>query len=537
MSKKHRRREKVGSTGSSAVALVDGSVPAGDSVDKARMATSLMGSEISPMKNEPARRGVTVYNAFELMAASGYTKDGQRQTVQYQFPVFVLTVSERIDIVRLCSPVFGVVTNRMNRISGLEWKVSKLSKDEDRIAEELKNLKTLHDEYLGVPGSRAIGIRLKCKQEIYKRLPDVRRDLENFNASLLRWSKSIKVGYEDRCTEIEEWLRHPNQEDTFEDLTKKIVFDMMAHGAASPYKEYLDKRLENIYILPGGTIYPVKGRFVGQATGFIQLVDNNEPQVMFGDELSFLRYAPRSDSSYGSVPLEALVNKVAESLMFDQRSAEQADGTRPPEKLVVFGDRSPFGSIGEDFEMPVSKAEQRRIETAFNEPRKEAIRTLTGYGTPVVVDISRADTFAAQSERQKMVREEVGLVFGASPQEMNLTGSESTSGRNTSEAQERADLYKGVFPIVQALESFWSQQVFPFRYGSGYQFSYSPSTSEEGKTALLRSKKDSGLWSVNEIRTKEMGEDPFPGDEFNKPSGSTAQPGNNAQNPLFMAGL
>jgi hypothetical protein len=209
--------------------------------------------------------------------------------------------------------------------------------------------------------------------------------------------------------------------------------------------------------------------------------------------------------------------------MFDQRAAEMADGTRPPEKLVVMGDRTPFGDIGKEFDVPLSKPEQRRVEQILNEQKKEALRVLTGYGMPVVVDISRADTFQFQSERQRMVREEVGLVFGASNMEMNLTGAESTSGRNSSETQERYDLYKGIYPIIQGIERFYNREVLPFRYGVGYELSFKTGLSEREKLAALREKKDSGLYSVNEIRTRDLGEDPFSGEEFDKPSGAVVQ--------------
>ena len=494
------------------------------SVGKSRMATSIESYPLIAGMEHPAtqKRGATVYNTFELMGQSGYTKDGTHETVTYQIPMFNLTISERIDIARLCSPVFGVVTGRQNRISGMSWTITRKAKDEDREAERLKKCRALYMEYSGELGTRALGVRIRCLSEIIKALPEVKRDLTNFDASLLRWSKAIRDTNEDGCSSIEDWLRHPNQEDSFEDYMKKITFDLMVHGAAAPYKEVQDNKIENLYILPGGTVYPIKGRFIGEATGYIQVVDNFEPQIMFRDELGFIRYSPRSDSSYGSVPLEALVNKVAETLMFDQRAAEMADGTKPPEKLIAFGDRSPFGNLGSEFDMPLPKSEQKRLEQSINEARKDAIRLISGYGTPVVVDVSRADTFAAQMERQRVVREEVGQVFGASNAEMNLTGSDSTSGLSSSETQERYDLYKGIYPIIQAIENFINYDVLPFRYGEGYLFNYQASASEGSQLTLMRAKKDSGLYSVNEIRTRDLGEDPFAGEQYDEPAPAPA---------------
>ncbi len=95
-----------------------------------------------------------------------------------------------------------------------------------------------------------------------------------------------------------------------------------------------------------------------------------------------------------------------------------------------------FGSgLDDDSSMPVNKNEQKRVETVINEARKGAIRTLTGIGKPLVLDVSRSDTMQTQIERQRQIREEVALVYNMSNMEVNLTGSEDTSGRAVSESQ------------------------------------------------------------------------------------------------------
>jgi len=481
------------------------------------------------------KRGITVLSSRSLMGQSATLKDGQVVTAEFQLPYFTLTVAERLDIFRFCGPVFGVITSRMNRVASLEWKVTKQSREEDRIIEKIRSMRDLVQEYEDDKSSKAVGIRLRAMAHIFRYLPDVRMDLKNFDASLLRWSRKNKAITEDKCSEIENWLKSPNQGQTFENLTKSIVFDTHVHGIAVPFKEVQNKLIENIYCLPGGTVYPIRGRNIGDPVSYVQVVDGFDPQLFFQDEVSCLQYAPHSDDPYGGIPLESLVNKVAESLMFDARAAEMADGTKPPEKLLAFGDRTPFGSLEEQFEMPMDKDEQKRIETVVNEARKEALRVITGHGTPVVVDVSRADTFQYQSERQRMVREEVGLVFGASNTEMNLSGSDSTSGRSTSETQERYDLYKGVFPMMQSLENFWNQDILPFRFGSGYEFTYEPSLSESVRVKLLKDKLESGLYTANELRIEDMGRDPFRGEEYSLPRG--AQPPQPPQPDPNMMGM
>lgn len=515
--------------------------PRGDPrlVRKAHMATRVddQSQYLSARLRSPNQRGLTVYSMSSLLAQSARDKDGQLQMAEYQMPYFALTVSERVDIFKTCSPVFGVITGRMNRIAGLQWKITHNKKVEDRIVEQLKIARDLFREQEGDLSPRSIGIRVRSLAEVLKVLPDVRSDMSNFDACLLRWSRRIKTQHEDSCSEVEDWLRTPNQVDTFEDLIKKIVFDMHVHGIAVPYKERSPSSglLENVYELPGGTCFPIQGRHVGDAVGVVQIVDGFEAQLYYSDEVALLQYAPFSGDPYGAVPLEALVNKVAESLMFDARAAEMADGTKPPEKLIAFGERAPWGSLEDEFEIPLDKDEQKRVETLVNEARKEAVRVISGHGTPVVVDVSRADTFQYQSERQRMVREEVGLVFGASNAEMNLTGSESTSGRNSSDTQERYDLYKGIYPHVQAIENVMNLQILPFRAGSGFLFQYEPSVSEKAQVELYRAKLESGLWTPNEIRTEDMGRDPFRGEEYDMPRG--AQPVQPPQQVNPLGGL
>jgi cobyric acid synthase len=82
--------------------------------------------------------------------------------------------------------------------------------------------------------------------------------------------------------------------------------------------------------------------------------------------------------------------------------------------------------------MPLPKEKQKKFQETFNQVRKDAIIIVSGYGTPAVVDISRTDIFNAQSGRIQMLREQIANVFGASNAEMNLAGTESTNGRNTS---------------------------------------------------------------------------------------------------------
>lgn len=481
------------------------------------------------------RRGLNVYALSELMGITGTLKSGKRLTGTIEQSLFGLNPHERIDIFRLNSDVFGVVTSRMNRIAGLEWTVNKETHVEDRTEVELRAYNQLYNEY-DEPDIKSMVVRARAKTEIQKVLPDVKDDLSNFENGLLRWSRNNKIYAEDQSKKIRDWLLEPNIHDNFDDFIKKYVFDLMVHGSSSIYKEKADdERLDNFYILPGGTVLPLKSPYVGGGSGFVQLMPGIQPRIYYQDEISFASYIPSSASSYGMIPLEALVNKIAESLMFDRLAAERADGTVPPEKIVIFGDKSPFGDLGQQdqFELPIDSNEQKRIETVLNEPRMNAIRTLTGVGQPLVLDLSKADTFQHQMARQDKIRESIALVYNMSNMEINLTGSDDTSGRATSETQERIEREKGIGPVIKLIAERLNKDIIPIRYGSGYKFEFTAGFSDTEQLQMDRDKVLSGSYSVNQVRIA-RGDPPFPEEEYDRPQGAQAREIGTEEQPMAV---
>ena len=485
------------------------------------------------------RRGINIFALTELVEVTGQDMRGNRMGIEYEIPLFGLALDERIDIFKKTAPVFGLVTGRMNRIAGLEWNVVNESKEVDRIADMLKEWRSIAQEYAGgTPLELGLNNRLWQAAQTY--LFDLKPDWSNFSRSLLRWERREKGKQEDYSTEIEDWLAEPNPDYGFEAFQKQTVFDLLVHGSVAIYKEPKGGEqgapVDNLYVLPGGTVSPGRNRFVGGATAYAQIVVGMDPLIMFKDEVAYRRYVPTSAEQYGMVPLDALVNKIVEYLLFDRLAAERSDGTKPPEKLVVMGETSPFGNIGAEFntDVPLDREEVRRMQTIMNEEIKDAVRVLSGVGTPAVVDLSRADTFQAQSSRQIQIREDIGLVFNISNTEMNLTGSEDTSGRATSESQERIDQAKGIFPLVAIIEDIWNRDIIPMRFGPGYKLRFQPQTSEAATVRDATNKLKSGLFAINEIRTRDLGEDPFDGEEFDQPPGATVEgPFGQRANPLL----
>jgi hypothetical protein len=119
-----------------------------------------------------------------------------------------------------------------------------------------------------------------------------------------------------------------------------------------------------------------------------------------------------------------------------------------------------------------------------------------------------------------MIREQIGNVFGASNAEMNLTGTDNTNGRESSQTQERKDREKGIYPHLKSIENMFNYDIIPERYSSDWIFSFEMTLSEKEQIDMWKNKLDSGLFSVNEIRTMDIGIDAFNDKQFDFPKGA-----------------
>ena len=494
-------------------------------VKKAYLAESADFGGLSAPPRDLNGRGINVYNISELQGYTGRDKKGEMISGYTERPMFTLSLQERMEMFNRTTTLQGIITGRAKRISGLNWKVSRKTMDNDRVLSTLNEYKEIYDEASSadLTDMKMLVIKYKMKQNIMAKLPDVFDDLSNFDSALRRFKKRQSRKDEDQSTVIEEWIRQPNINDTFAQLLHKWVVDLMVHGSTAIYKDFAGNTLKNFYILPGGTVFPFREMHVGGISAYFQIIPSMEAQVFFDDEISFSSYISTSWSSYGICPLEALINKVAETLLFDKRSANQADGTRPPEKLVVFGKSpSPFGNLTSsgDFELPMDPLEQKRIETRINTARKEAIATLTGVGTPTIMDISKSDTFSSQQARQDKLLRDMALIYNMSNMEVNLAGGEFTSGKETSESQKEIDQEKGVSPMLKSIESILNREIIPFRFGYDYEFKFDVEPSETEQVELEQKKMQTGTYTVNELREK-RGDDVFSDPKYDEPQPPT----------------
>lgn len=486
----------------------------------------------------PDDRGLNIYNVSQLQGVTGKAQNGNYLTGTVQRPLFSLSIPDRIEMFKRSTMLQGVVTSRAKRMMALKWTITKKAKDIEKLIIQAKELKEVYDEFSD-PDVKSMTIRFQIKAKLQAIIPELKDDLSNFTGALRRYKKRNERSDKEETEIISEWIKQPSLGVTFSDFLHKTTIDLMLHGSAGVYKEAnQQQQIENFYILPGGTIYPYRQTHVGGPEMYFQIIPSLESKAYFANEISYIRYVPVSWQTMGEVPVEALINKVAESLLFDKRAADQADGTRPPEKLVAFGkDPAPMGNLTDTlFDQSMPKAEQKRIETALNTARQEAIKTISGMGHPTVIDLTRSDTFSTQQNRQDKLLRDVALIFNMTNMEINLAGGEFTSGKETSDIQKEIEQEKGIGPILKMIEHLMNSDILPYRFGYDYEFKFDVGLSEQEQVNLEQQKINTGTYSTNELR-ESRGDDVYPEEEYDRPTAMGAKaPDGSAVNPLNMTG-
>jgi len=484
----------------------------------------------SPLVMPERQRGAQIWNLSDLINIQARNKQGDLQSAPSDNPLFILDPEERHRMFQLSSPVFGVITGRMNRISGLEFEIVPDTKELEDKEESYKNAYDIIKEYETLVGVAQVITRSKLRQYLLNELPTLRPDLQNFRQALIRWKKGVMRVRQKEANEIKEWLLRPNPMQNWVDFIKIWVYDLMVHGTSAIYKKMIDGKLNNIQHLTGGSTVPIRTPYVDSQEAYIQVM-NYDYQVYYEDELVYTQYLPTSVRSYGMIPLEALINKITETMFFDRLMANQADGTKPPEKAAIITSQQVFGEDPDfNLNLGMNKDEQKRVEEKLNQPIKNGIITFSGNSVEIV-DLSKENTMEFQHKRQKDIREEVALVYNMSNIEVNLTGSTDTSGRSTSEIQKEIEQGKGIAPTLKTIEQKINDEILPYRK-KGFKFKFSIEDSELKQIEILTKKVNSTLYTPNELRVEELNKMPFDGEEFDKPGG--INDGNNEWHPFYM---
>lgn len=482
------------------------------------------------------RRGAYFYESSAIQNVTGRDKNGSLINVPTPYPQFYLTVQQRCDFARLSSPVFIVLSTRMNKISNKDFEIVRMKDEEEEVIEYLKGCYQIYKEREMYNDMKSIVMKVKAVGMISKYIEDILPDMSNFSTALLRWRKSVQHTQLSEAERIKEWLMQPNQGVTWEDFTKKYVADCLIHGACAVYKQKgADGLLDNFDTLASGSVYRAIPQYFTTYNAYVQRTSRGEAIIYHKDEISYSQYLPVGWMGGSMIPLECIIAMVSNQLLADRLMADQADGTRPPEKIVVVTNQMP--NLDKTEELPMNTSDQKRIEEKVSRPKKYPVITLTGNDAKIL-DIGIKDAAGNSLERQVDIRKVTASVFGLSNMEMNLTGSADVSGRETGKEQGEIDRGRGEYPIQANLARAMTYDIIPGKFGTGWKMQYPETKNELEKEQLDALRLQNGKVSKNDLR-EEDGRAPWEDDRYNQPDDAAGQgdPNGSIVNPLNMRQL
>lgn len=482
---------------------------------------STYGMQPKGLQQKTNGQGYAVLSAYDLMQIAAKDKDGNSRTFDIPSQYDYVDSATAITIYSKCDTLFSVVNKTAKTISSIsKFKVKHKGKEFDNLERMLRDNKDIFLENL----NSALAILDKDNTHKWKHfyaasealarliteLPELIFDWQtgqfvNFEKAMLRLSRKYKVALSHSIAEIENFIFAPNPYLTWREFIETIVQDFMLHRGIA-----VQVLNDNLYILPGGTIYPVKGKYIGDEAGYVQFIPGGEQPLFFNyNDIIYAQYLPNSIVGIGMSPLDVLVDLIASQLMIDDFMSEYSNKETPPEKLLVFGKdaTADFSAITNDD--PMNKDEQKRIETILNRSKREnAIKILSGYGQPFLLDLSRENVMGQFIQWREVVDRSIARVYGLSNLEVNLTAPSGTSGRSVAEVLERQDNSKAHRPMIVAIEDLFSQRIIPAKYGFDYYLESDENISESEKIDIATKKANSGLFTKNEIRMKDYELDP-----------------------------
>ena len=494
-------------------------------------------------------RGNMIYQYQQTTPIVGIDKQGKFVGADIEFPIYRVTIQQRIEFVKMCSPLHALISGRMQKIASTNYKVVPIKDVEDREADKMKALYQIYKEFEKIdvqgidlnssPLLKYVQMRNNAKEKLMDKLPELLPDMSNFMGALMRWKRAIQNVNVDRGEEIQEWLDQPKNGVSFADMIKKATFDLHTHGAVALFKQADPdtRRLLSFDTLPGGSVYRIKNKHFSQANAYIQIVQGLTNQYFCPDEVAYMEYMPCSSQSFPIVSIESIINKLISYLLYDGEMALQADGTRPPEKILAVARKSV--SEFADYDAPpqhsMDKGDQKRLEAKVNEPHRYPVIVVDVKGDVLeVIDIGKENILTLLDTRQDKIIQDIARIFNAMPFELGLSGTEFTSGRENSEAQLEHAYGKGVSPILSLFEDKFTKDILPYRYGYGYKIEFDKSENDLDEVELDAKRLDNGEITINELR-QEKSKDIFDGAEFDRPRGAgPGALGENDINPLHI---
>jgi hypothetical protein len=137
--------------------------------------------------------------------------------------------------------------------------------------------------------------------------------------------------------------------------------------------------VENFYLLPGGTVMPLKNKYVGGSQAYVQITKQRR-RTAFNFGMSFLcQLHPHVGEALRFVPLESIDQHDRRGHAFQQAHADQATD-EDAQKMIVIANNNPFagleGTASNNY--PLNPSEQKPLKTRSHATHKECHYTFTG---------------------------------------------------------------------------------------------------------------------------------------------------------------
>ncbi|EKR34405.1 phage portal protein [Leptospira interrogans serovar Hebdomadis str. R499] len=512
--------------------------------------------------NKPlaAGQGWAIYSPESFSSRLAQAKDGtwKEAKVRGLNNWFTLDPWQCLDIFKLNYNVFSIVSQRSQIISGMDYKIIPSRNIEDEIAEDLKELKWKFDQI----DDYDTNTYSKIKRDMYAKkirehlgLFELKTDLSNFDSALRFWSRRIKRETNASASQIEDWLQITKRFEIndggefvtanvqgFQDFLLQYVQDMLIHGRAAIQNpnEYFD----GLWVLPGGSVYPIPSEIVGQTEFYVQLMygmsgyGQQIPKFFNPTDLSMSYYLPNSAVVYGLKPLDAVIYQIQENFNFASYMADHANNEKPPEYVIFVVDAKMELTDNLDDFTKTDSVELERQEAILNEKQKDkAVRILKQTGSDAkLFNLSKENTIADHQAREEVIKKIIARVFGATQNEMGETDTGGMIAKAGAEAQQELYNRQSIKPIAKSIEEVLTFEVLPSRWGIRkdlkgreilWNFKFMSVDSDIDKYTKAKIAKDSGSISVNEIREHVLGIDPTANPEDNQITPVSLPPDNN----------
>ena len=427
--------------------------------------------------NEPLAQGQgwALYSSSNLVPRNAVDKHGLERTVGLDYYAYWTTLSpwDSLEIYRLQSIIYSIVTQRAMIFSGMEDRIVPNYKIEDEIVYKLDEHKLILEE---IDPEQDPYEYAKHFFEINKYLHNyyLKTDMSNYDKCKRMFIKSIKRHINRSAQEVLDWLYQPKQGYQIQDFKKQWVIDNLVHGRNVIQRP--NKNFDGFALLPGGTVYKVPDIFVGQHSyeRYVQLTygyfgwdTTQRPLYFTSEDLSCGYYIPNSAVTNGVKPLDAVINNVITAVNVDSLLMENSNNEKPPEYLIMVMDNGiEPESIATGSEQ-VDQIELERLEESVNVKKKDrAIKIVKQYGNSAeLMNLSKENLISILNPYIDVIRKAISQAFHATPNEMGETDTGGMIAKSGAEQQRELYLNQSIKPLSQMWENQFTHEIIKGRFG------------------------------------------------------------------------